>query len=74
MMATGKIKWFDSGTGYGFIQPDEAGQDVFFHQSALREESKRSLKPGDEVSFKIEASARGPEAIAITVTKEMPEP
>lgn len=73
-MATGKIKWFDSSTGYGFIQPDEAGQDVFFHHSALSGESKRSLRQGDEVSFKIEASARGPEAIAITVTKEILNP
>jgi cold shock protein len=78
-MATGKIKWFDAGTGYGFIQPDEAGTDVFFHHSALREQgklrglSKYSLQKGDEVSFKIEASARGLEAIAITLTKKVAE-
>lgn len=72
-MATGKIKWFDRGTGYGFIRPDEAGKDVFFHQSAIREPGKRVLQQGDEVSFKAEANERGPEAIAMTVTKEAPE-
>jgi cold shock protein len=69
-MATGKIKWFDTGTGYGFIQPDKAGTDVFFHHSAVRELGNHNLQKGDEVSFKIEASARGPEAIAITLTKK----
>jgi cold shock protein len=72
-MATGKIKWFDPGTGYGFIQPDEAGTDVFFHHSAVRGQGKHRLQKGDEVSFKIEASARGPEAIAITLTKKVAE-
>jgi CspA family cold shock protein len=69
-MTTGKIKWFDTGTGYGFIQPDAAGMDVFFHHSAVRASGKHGLQKGDEVSFKIEASARGPEAIAITLTKK----
>ena len=72
-MATGKMKWFDRGTGYGFIRPDEAGKDVFFHQSAICEPSKRPLQLGDEVSFKAETNERGPEAIAITITKEAPE-
>jgi CspA family cold shock protein len=67
-MATGKIKWFDRGTGYGFIRPDEAGKDVFFHQSAICEPSECPLQLGDEVSFKAEANERGPEAIAITIT------
>lgn len=71
-MATGKIKWFDTGTGYGFIQPDEPGMDIFFHHSAVCGQGKLHglIQKGDEVSFKIEASARGPEAIAITITKK----
>ena len=69
-MATGKIKWFDRGTGYGFIQPDEAGENVFFHQSAIQGQSNLTLELGNKVMFKTEASERGPEAIAITVISE----
>jgi cold shock protein len=69
-MATGKIKWFDRGTGYGFIQPDDATENVFFHQSALQGQSHHTLELGARVSFKTEASERGPEAIVITVVTE----
>jgi cold shock protein len=73
-MPTGKIKWFDNGTGYGFIQPDNGSLDVFFHSSALRDQSGSNLQKGNEVLFQTEANPRGPEAIAITLIKIMPEP
>ena len=63
-MLTGKIQWFDQGTGYGFIRPDKAGLDVFFHQSAFQV-SNRPIEKGDGVSFKAIATERGPEATFI---------
>ncbi len=66
-MATGKVKWFDRGSGYGFIQPDDGSEDVFFHQSAFKENNPLSLQKGNQVVFRSEESARGPEAISITV-------
>jgi cold shock protein len=73
-MLIGKIKWFDSGTGYGFIQPDNGSVDVFFHSSAIRDESQRKLHKGDEVLFQAESNPRGPEATTITLSKPSPEP
>lgn len=65
-MVTGKIQWFDQGTGYGFIRPDESGGDVFFHQSAFQD-SGQSLQKGDAIAFKAIATERGPAATLITV-------
>lgn len=65
-MSTGKIQWFDQGTGYGFIRPDEAGVDVFFHQSAFQ---SHPIQKGDDVSFKANATERGPEATLINLSK-----
>jgi cold shock protein len=72
-MATGKIKWFDSKSGYGFIGPDSGSEDVFFHQSALLGQRSHRLQKGDEVLFKTEANPRGPEATTITLIKVMPD-
>ncbi len=68
-MKSGKIKWFDKKTGYGFIHSDSGNIDVFFHTSAIHGEGKHQLEKGDQVMFKSEESPRGPEAITITVTK-----
>jgi len=53
-MATGTVKWFNSTKGYGFIQPDGAGSDVFVHISAVEAAGLRSLNEGDKVSFEEE--------------------
>jgi cold shock protein len=62
-MATGTVKWFNSQKGYGFIQPDEGGNDVFVHISAVERAGWRTLNEGQRVSFDTEADARGPKAI-----------
>ncbi|MEO1015143.1 MAG: cold-shock protein [Pseudomonadota bacterium] len=60
-MATGTVKWFNTEKGYGFIQPDEGGKDVFVHVSAVQRAGLQSLKDGQKVEYEI-ATERGREA------------
>jgi CspA family cold shock protein len=50
-MATGTVKWFNSEKGYGFIQPDSGGKDVFVHISAVEQAGLRSLNEGQKVQY-----------------------
>ena len=52
-MATGIVKWFNGQKGYGFIQPDDGGNDVFVHISAVERAGISFLKEGQKVSFEI---------------------
>ena len=62
-MATGTVKWFNGQKGYGFIQPDEGGADVFVHISAVQRAGLQTLNEGQKVSFDI-ATERGKAAAA----------
>ena len=57
-MAQGVVKWFNPTKGFGFIQPDEGGADVFVHISAVERAGMRTLNEGQKVSFDIEADRR----------------
>jgi cold shock protein len=57
-MATGTVKWFNETKGYGFIQPDNGGKDVFVHISALERAGLRSLQDGQKVSYEVEQDRR----------------
>lgn len=50
-MATGTVKWFNTQKGYGFIQPDDGGSDIFVHISAVEEAGMRSLAEGQKISY-----------------------
>lgn len=63
-MAKGKVKWFDSKKGYGFIA-QESGKDIFVHYSAIGGNGYKSLDEGDEVLFEVGTSERGPTAINV---------
>ena len=53
-MATGTVKWFNPTKGYGFIQPEEGGNDVFVHISAVEKAGWRSLNEGQKVSYELQ--------------------
>ena len=57
-MATGTVKWFNGTKGYGFIQPDEGGADVFVHISAVERAGLRSLNEGQKVTYELERDSR----------------
>ena len=57
-MSTGTVKWFNGAKGYGFIQPDEGGPDVFVHISAVERAGLRSLNEGQKVTFELERDKR----------------
>ncbi len=54
-MATGKVKWYNSQKGYGFIAPDDGGKDVFVHATALEAAGVRNLNDGQAVSFELQS-------------------
>ena len=60
-MLEGKVKWFNSEKGFGFIEV-EGGDDVFVHFSAIQGEGFKTLEEGQEVSFEIVEGNRGPQA------------
>jgi CspA family cold shock protein len=57
-MATGIVKWFNATKGFGFIQPDDGGADVFVHISAVERAGMGSLNEGQKVSFEVERDKR----------------
>ena len=57
-MATGTVKWFNATKGYGFIQPDDGGKDVFVHVTAVQKAGLTGLNEGQKVSYEL-ATDRG---------------
>jgi CspA family cold shock protein len=58
-MAVGTVKWFNDAKGFGFIEPDAGGPDVFAHFSAIEMEGFRTLRPGGKVSFEVVEGPKG---------------
>ena len=65
-MPTGTVKWFNATKGYGFIRPDDGGNDVFVHVTAVEQAGLRSLVEGQRVNFEAESGQRGLKAVALT--------
>jgi CspA family cold shock protein len=67
---TGRVKWYDTGKGYGFVTRDDGG-DVFVHKAALPDGTEE-LKPGQRVEFGVVESRRGNQALAVTLLDSPP--
>jgi CspA family cold shock protein len=63
-MFTGTVKWFNTTKGFGFIQPEDGGKDVFVHISAVERANLRTLNEGQKVSYDIEKGRDGRAAAA----------
>ena len=66
-MATGIVKWFNSEKGFGFIELDGGGSDVFVHYSAIDSGGYRDLADGQKVEFDVTQGAKGPQAEKVRV-------
>lgn len=61
-MATGTVKWFNDAKGFGFITPDDGGEDLFAHFSAIKMDGFKTLKEGQKVSFEVTQGPKGKQA------------
>ena len=67
-MAIGTVKWFSNAKGYGFIAPDEGGDDIFAHFSAIEMEGYKSLRQGQKVQYEVVKGPKGLLASNIVIT------
>ena len=69
-MAVRKVKWFNNAKGFGFILPEEGGEDIFAHYSTILMEGYRSLKAGQEVTFEVQQGPKGLHAENIGIVED----
>lgn len=58
-MAVGKVKWFNNAKGFGFIVPEDGGEDIFAHYSTIQMDGYRSLKAGQQVTYEVQQGPKG---------------
>ena len=65
-MSKGTVKWFNSGKGFGFITPDEGGEDFFVHHTEIKANGYANLNEGQKVEFVVGQGKKGPCATSVT--------
>ncbi len=70
-MIKGYVKWFDTKKGYGFIE-QAGGEDIFVHYSGIQGDGFKSLRAGEAVEFEVTMGPKGPQAIGVMKTPELP--
>jgi CspA family cold shock protein len=68
-MASGIVKWFNDAKGFGFITPEEGGEDLFAHFSAIEMDGFKTLKEGQKVTFEVVTGPKGKQAAHIKPVK-----
>jgi CspA family cold shock protein len=71
-MALGRVKWFNDAKGFGFIEPEGGGGDVFAHFSAIQMDGFRTLKQGSRVSYELVQGPKGDQAQNIRSVSDAP--
>jgi CspA family cold shock protein len=66
-METGTVKWYNDQKGYGFIQPDAGGKDVFVHATALERAGLRGLREGQKISYELQTDQRNGKTSAVNL-------
>lgn len=66
----GTVKWFSRVKGYGFIAPEDEGKEIFVHFSGIEGEGYRNLEEGQRVTYVVEETAKGPQAVSVRAVME----
>ena len=69
MSVNGKVKWYNSTKGFGFIARDDKEKDVFVHRTSVTEAGMKELKPGQSIIFDVDLAEKGP----VAVNLQMPD-
>ena len=65
MTVSGRVKWFNEKKGFGFIEPDDGGEDLFVHHSEIQSDGFRTLQEGQKVEYEVGQGRKGPAAIKV---------